>query len=219
MTLPSPAPPASTCSTVDPGPAVLDDFEDGDLIPSLRPFSAWSCAQTFPPRALDCDVTEGFGLVRPFDAFSIRRSAGRRPAARRGPVRDRRGHADRPDGARPPSRSTSALTHRPTAVPERRTQSCVSSCGARPPSTRMAPHYATSPSFIASRTRTEWSQSAAADAVQLRSGGRTCPGPCGAGVRVSCAPSTDSSSSSTPQVADGQTVAGVLSIDNVRVLR
>jgi hypothetical protein len=45
---------------VDPGPPVLDDFEDGDLTPSHPPFTAWSC-QTFQPDGmLDCEVTEGF---------------------------------------------------------------------------------------------------------------------------------------------------------------
>lgn len=45
---------------VDPGPAVLDDFEDGNQTPSLPPFTGWTC-QTFQPEgALDCDLTPGF---------------------------------------------------------------------------------------------------------------------------------------------------------------
>ena len=45
---------------VDPGPAVLDDFEDGDLTPSLRPFGAWFCALDNPAALLDCARAEGF---------------------------------------------------------------------------------------------------------------------------------------------------------------
>jgi len=45
---------------VDPGPPVLDDFEDGDLLPSLRPFMAWSCGAFSPDATLDCMLTDGF---------------------------------------------------------------------------------------------------------------------------------------------------------------
>jgi hypothetical protein len=45
---------------VDPGPPVLDDFEDGDLTPSHPPFTDWSCQIFHPDAALDCEVTEGF---------------------------------------------------------------------------------------------------------------------------------------------------------------
>ena len=48
---------------VDPGPPVLDDFEDGDFTPSLRPFTDWSC-QTVeppdPPGPPDCVPTDGY---------------------------------------------------------------------------------------------------------------------------------------------------------------
>jgi hypothetical protein len=45
---------------VDPGPRVLDDFEDGDLTPSLRPFTEWSCGTFEPSVTIDCGLTEGF---------------------------------------------------------------------------------------------------------------------------------------------------------------
>jgi hypothetical protein len=45
---------------VDPGPPVLDDFEDGDLTPSYPPFTDWSCGEFQPDAMLDCDVSEGF---------------------------------------------------------------------------------------------------------------------------------------------------------------
>ena len=45
---------------IDPGPPVLDDFEDGDLTPSLAPFTDWSCQTFYPDGTLDCDLTPGF---------------------------------------------------------------------------------------------------------------------------------------------------------------
>ena len=58
--------------TVDPGPAVLDDFEDGDLIPSLRPFGGWFCALYNPTTPLDCGLAEGFQSSASLSvAFSI----------------------------------------------------------------------------------------------------------------------------------------------------
>jgi len=45
---------------VDPGPPVLDDFEDGDLTPSLSPFSDWSCQIFQPDGPLTCDLSPGF---------------------------------------------------------------------------------------------------------------------------------------------------------------
>ena len=46
---------------VDPGPPVLDDFEDGDLTAALSPNS--SCQTSSPTGMLDCEVTEGFEPV------------------------------------------------------------------------------------------------------------------------------------------------------------
>jgi hypothetical protein len=58
--------------TVDPGPAVLDDFEDGDLIPSLHSFSAWSCSTYTPNASFDCALAEGFqGSAGLSFAFSL----------------------------------------------------------------------------------------------------------------------------------------------------
>ena len=45
---------------VDAGPPVLDDFEDGDLTPSLPDFAAWSCEMFKPSAPADCALTEGF---------------------------------------------------------------------------------------------------------------------------------------------------------------
>jgi hypothetical protein len=45
---------------VDAGPPVLDDFEDGDLLPSLPHFGAWSCQLFQPSAPLDCALTDGF---------------------------------------------------------------------------------------------------------------------------------------------------------------
>jgi len=57
---------------VDPGPAVLDDFEDGDLTPSVRPFGDWSCAVYTPDAPLDCALAEGFQSATGLSvAFSI----------------------------------------------------------------------------------------------------------------------------------------------------
>lgn len=57
---------------VDAGPPVLDDFEDGDLTPSLFPFMKWSCQQFMPTVDLDCAVTPGFDSAFSLSAaFSI----------------------------------------------------------------------------------------------------------------------------------------------------
>jgi len=45
---------------VDAGPAVLDDFEDGDFTPSLRPFGDWYCGLWNPTASIDCTHGQGF---------------------------------------------------------------------------------------------------------------------------------------------------------------
>jgi len=52
--------------SIDAGPPVLDDFEDGNLTPSLSPFNNWSCQQFSPEVDLDCAITPGFD-----SAFSL----------------------------------------------------------------------------------------------------------------------------------------------------
>jgi hypothetical protein len=58
--------------TVDPGPPVLDDFEDGNFTPSLPAFTEWSCQTFVPDGMLDCARTEGFESAFSLSAaFSI----------------------------------------------------------------------------------------------------------------------------------------------------
>lgn len=57
---------------VDPGPLVIDDFDDGDLAPALTTFDSWGC-YSFNAQAptINCDRTQGadnspFGLYVDF---------------------------------------------------------------------------------------------------------------------------------------------------------
>ena len=46
--------------TVDPGPLVIDDFDDGDAAPALTGFNAWDCYSFDTPGSrFDCAVTPG----------------------------------------------------------------------------------------------------------------------------------------------------------------
>ena len=45
---------------VDPGPLVIDDFDDGDLAPALASFDSWDCYSFNAPGAsIDCDLVQG----------------------------------------------------------------------------------------------------------------------------------------------------------------
>lgn len=100
---------------VDPGPAVLDDFEDGNQTPSLPPFTDWTCQTFQPDGALGCDLTPGFDskfslsaaftLVDPLDG--IQQHGGVLVAA----------FADRPVDLTGLSKATSAVRVTSTTTP------------------------------------------------------------------------------------------------------
>jgi len=54
----------------DPGPPVVDDFEDGDLTPAMRSFANWTCGTYEPRGQLTCQLVDGdasnFGLSTSF---------------------------------------------------------------------------------------------------------------------------------------------------------
>src|SRR6185503_14224254 len=56
---------ASACfdvETVDPGPVVIDDFDDGDFVPTMRELLYWQCYAFNPNTNRDyaCDHTVGY---------------------------------------------------------------------------------------------------------------------------------------------------------------
>jgi hypothetical protein len=44
-----------------PGPLLIDNFEDGDRVPSSSLFSAWTCLGSEPEQSVSCQTAEGLG--------------------------------------------------------------------------------------------------------------------------------------------------------------
>jgi len=63
------APACFSVDTVDPGAVVIDDFDDGDFVPTMPEFMYWQCFAFNPSTNRDyrCDRTDGY--MSPYSMF------------------------------------------------------------------------------------------------------------------------------------------------------